>query len=72
MLALVICKSIFICSLDDYSVMNVNDVTHKHKRDDEASLKLWHNRSGHISRGRIERLIREEILLSLNLSELDQ
>ena len=63
---------LYLLSLDDYSVMNVNDVTHKRKRDDETSSKLWHCRLGHISWGRIERLIREEILHSLDLSELDQ
>ena len=63
---------LYLLSLDDYSVMNVNDVTHKRKRDDETSSKLWHCRLGHILRGRIERLIREEILHSLDLFELDQ
>ena len=62
---------LYLLSLDDYSMMNVNDVMHKRKCDDETSLKLWHCRLGHISRGRIERLIREEILHSLDLSELD-
>ena len=64
---------LYLLSLDKvYSAMNVDDVSHKRKRDDETSSKLWHCRLGHISRGRIERLIREEILHSLDLSELDQ
>jgi hypothetical protein len=33
---------------------------------------LWHCRLGHISRGRIDRLVKAEILLLLELSELDQ
>ena len=41
------------------SAMNVDDVSHKRKRDDETSSKLWHCRLGHISRGGIECLIRE-------------
>jgi hypothetical protein len=62
-----------LLSLDnDYSLMNVCVATNKRKRDDETSLKLWHYHLGHISRGRIERLIREEILHSLDLSDLDQ
>jgi hypothetical protein len=41
-------------SLDkDYSVMNVSDVSKKCKRNYETSLKLWHYRLGHISRGRM-------------------
>ena len=64
---------LYLLSLDNvYSAMNVDDVSHKRKRDDETSLKLWHCRLGHISRGIIERLIREEILYSLYLSDLDQ
>jgi hypothetical protein len=52
--------------------MNVCDARNKRKRDDETSSKLWHCCLGHILRGRIERLIREEILHSLDLSDLDQ
>jgi len=64
---------LYLHSLDnDYSAINVNDVSHKRKRDDEASSKLWHYRLGHILGGRIEHLIREEILHSLDLSNIDQ
>jgi hypothetical protein len=38
------------------------------KCDDEALAKLWHYRLGHILRGRIERLIKEDILHSLEFS----
>jgi methyl coenzyme M reductase subunit C-like uncharacterized protein (methanogenesis marker protein 7) len=38
----------------------------------EISLKLWHSHLGHISRGRIERLIKEEILHSLDFSNFDE
>ena len=43
----------------------------KRKRTDESS-KLWHCRLGHISRGRIERLIKSEILPPLEFSETEQ
>src|SRR5687767_5146924 len=52
--------------------MNVSDVNHKRKRSNETSLKLRHFRLGHISKGRMERLIREEILPNLDFSDLDQ
>jgi hypothetical protein len=60
--------------LNDFPVMNVCDVTNKRRRittnDNETSLKLWHCRLGHISRGRMERLIKEEILAPLDFSDL--
>jgi hypothetical protein len=44
-------------------------VSSKHKRcDDATSAKLWHYRLGHISRGRIERLIKDDILIPLDFS----
>jgi hypothetical protein len=48
------------------------NVTKKRKRIDEASSKLWHCCLGHISRGRIERLIKESILPHLEFSNLEQ
>ena len=42
----------------------------KRKRN-ETSSKLWHCRSDHISRGRIERLIKEQILHPLDFSDAD-
>jgi len=47
------------------------DASKKRKRIDSSS-KLWHCRLGHISRGRIERLVKESILPPLELSELEQ
>jgi hypothetical protein len=62
-------------SLNDFPVMNVCDVTNKRRRittsDNETFSKLWHCRLGHISRGRMERLIKEEILALLDFSDLD-
>jgi hypothetical protein len=41
-------------------------VSSKHKRCDNATLaKLWHYRLGHIFRGRIEWLIKDDILQPL-------
>jgi hypothetical protein len=65
----------YILSLNDFPMMNVCDVTNKQKRnnssDNETSSKLWHCRLGHILRGRMECLIKEEILAPLDFSALD-
>jgi hypothetical protein len=51
---------------------NVSLSTNKRKRcDDATSVKLWHYRLGHISRGRIERLIKHDILIPLDFSNSD-
>jgi hypothetical protein len=61
-------------SLNDLSVMNVCDVTHKRRRiltsDNEISSKLWHCRLCHILRRRLEYFIKEEILVPLDFSDL--
>jgi hypothetical protein len=44
----------------------------KWKRIHDVSSKLWHRRLGHISRGRIERLIKKSILLPLEFLDLEQ
>ena len=58
-------------SLND-SVMNVDDRSLKRKRVNETSSQLWHCRLGHISRGRMERLIKDEILDQLDFSDSEQ
>ena len=63
---------LYMLSLDDNPVMNVYDNSHKRKRFDETLLKLWHYRLGHISKGRMERLIKEEILPPLVFSDSEQ
>ena len=40
-----------------------------HKRAHDALSKLWHYRLGHISRGRIERQVKNDILPPLELSD---
>ncbi|KAK3041532.1 hypothetical protein RJ639_002218 [Escallonia herrerae] len=51
---------------ESLKTMNVNDVVAKtcgkRKKENENSAKLWHERLGHISRARMERLIEDEIL----------
>ena len=51
--------------------LSVN-VNRKRKRTQVESLKLWHCRLGHISRGRMERLVKNEILPPLEFSDLEQ
>lgn len=51
------------------SSSNANVGTKRKHKDNETSSKLWHYRLGHISRGRIERLIKENILHPLDFSD---
>ena len=48
------------------------NVTKKRNRIDAISSKLWHCRLDHISRRRIERLVKASILPPLESSELEQ
>jgi hypothetical protein len=57
-----------------YNNVNVFSSTlanRKRKRTHDASSKLWHCRLGHILRGRIERLVKNEILPPLEFSDLE-
>jgi hypothetical protein len=55
-----------VCNEKVSSSMNVSS---KCKRcDDATSVKLWHYRLGHISRGGIERFIKDDILYPLDFS----
>jgi hypothetical protein len=50
----------------------VSSSTNKRKRcDDVTSTKLWHYHLGHILRGRIERMIKDGILIPLDFSNSD-
>jgi GAG-pre-integrase domain len=53
--------------------LNVTDIKRGIKRNHEGgySLKLWHCRLGHISRDRMQRLIKNEILPTLDFSDFD-
>jgi hypothetical protein len=50
-----------VCDVNENVSSSVN-VNRKRKRTQDASSKLWHCRLGHISKGRIERLVENEIL----------
>jgi hypothetical protein len=53
-------------------VSSSTDVSSKRKRcDDTTSAKLWHYHLGHILRGRIERVIKDGILIPLDFSNSD-
>jgi hypothetical protein len=53
-------------------VSSSTNVSSKRKRYDVVtSVKLWHFRLGHISRGKIERLIKDDILHPLDFSNSD-
>jgi hypothetical protein len=53
-------------------VSSSTNVSSKRKRcDDATSAKLWHYHLDHISRGRIERLIKDDILIPLDFSNSD-
>jgi hypothetical protein len=67
-------EMLYMLSLNDFPVMIVCDVTNKRKKsasDNETSSRLWHYHLGHTLRGRMERLIKEEIIQPLDFSDLD-
>jgi hypothetical protein len=73
-------NELFLLSLREkvHSVCNVNEQTSlsnkeqkKRKRTHDSS-KLWHCRLGHISRGRIENLITNDIPPPLEFSDIEQ
>ena len=62
--------------MNDVSTENENassfmNAANKQKRVHDISLKLWHCHLGHISRGRIERLIKKSILPPLEFLDLE-
>jgi len=59
-----------VCDVN-MNVSSSEKETKKRKRTHEISSKLWHCRLGHISRGRIERLVKNEILPQLEFSDLE-
>jgi hypothetical protein len=60
---------LYLLSIKD-SINLINSVNHKGI--DDVSLKLWHHHLGHISRGRIEHLVKESILPPLEFSDFEQ
>ena len=65
-------KNVNDVSTEHENVSSSMNASNKRKRVHDTSLKLWHCRLGHISRGRIERLIKKSILPSLEFSDLEQ
>ena len=57
---------------DDVNVSSSADENRKWKRAHDALSKLWYCHLGHISRGRIERLVKNDILPPLEFSDLEQ
>ena len=57
---------------DNENVSSSVDVNRKRKRAHDVSSKLWHCRLCHISRGRIERLVKNDILPPLKFLDLEQ
>ena len=57
---------------DSENVSSSVDVNRKRKRAHDALSKLWHCCLGHISRARIERLVKNNILPPLEFSDLEQ
>jgi hypothetical protein len=62
----------FISVVSSENDANVSSSKNKRKRIDDVSSKLWQHHLGHISKGRIERLVKESILLSLEFSDFEQ
>jgi hypothetical protein len=61
-----------VCNKEKNESSSTTNVQTKCKRfDNETSTKLWHYHLGHISRGRIEWLIKEEILHPLDFSDTE-
>jgi hypothetical protein len=60
-----------VCDVNDH-VSSSENINRKQKRTHNALSKLWHCRLCHISRGRIEKLVKNEILPPLEFSDLEQ
>jgi hypothetical protein len=67
-----LCENVIsVCDVNE-NVSSSTNANRKRKRTQDASSKLWHCRLGHISKGRIERLVKNEILPPLEFSDLEQ
>ena len=60
-----------VVSTENENVSSSMNARNKHKRVHDISLKLWHCHLGHISRGRLERLIKKSILSPLEFLDLE-
>lgn len=67
-----ICEKVnSVCDVN-VSLSSSENANKKRKRTHDTSSKLWHYRLGHISRGRIERLVKNTILPPLEFSDFEQ
>ena len=60
-----------VCDVNE-NVSSSNNANRKRKRTPNVSSKLWHCRLGYISKRRIEKLVKNEILPPLEFSDLEQ
>ena len=67
-----LCENMNVVSTENENVSPSMNARNKRKRVHDVSSKLWHCRLGHISRERIERLIKKSILPPLEFSNLKQ
>ena len=67
-----LCENVNVVSNKNQNASSFMNARNKQKRVHDVSSKLWHYRLGHISRGRIERLIKKSILPPLEFSDLEQ
>ena len=65
-------ENVNVVSTENENISSSMNARNKRKRVHDVSSKLWHCRLGHISRRRIERLIKKLILLPLEFSNLEQ
>ena len=59
-------------STKNENISSSMNAINKRKRVHDVSSKLWHCHLGHISRGKIERLIKKSILPPLEFSDLEK
>lgn len=55
-----------------YNSLHVQNIGYKRPLLKDTSLSLWHGRLGHISKDRINRLIKDELLPPLDISNFDE
>jgi hypothetical protein len=66
------CENVNVVSTKNENTSSSMNARNKRKRIHNVSSKLWHCRLGHISMGRIERLIKKSILSPLEFLDLKQ
>ncbi|KAL4569139.1 hypothetical protein LXL04_024770 [Taraxacum kok-saghyz] len=58
--------------MESFISFNVDENLGKRKQEGETSSMLWHQRLGHISRERMLRLVKDEVLPNLNFSDFEK